>query len=309
MLQKFDALPVWREEICRGLLGLDFKPLADVPFSATIQPIFANNDIKVVRWNDSPGVTFRDEQLVKDGDDSFALVYPERGSITLDHLGHTRRLSGGEGAFLHTIRPGTMGSSGKSQYIAMLVPRATRSGDTEALLTMKMPRELPAMRLLQSYVGVLDAIGPQAGEPFNTTASAHILDLLELAASQRLEQNTHSPQPRLQGQRTLIALDFIARNFRDPNLSGDSIARHQGISIRHLQRLIEKAGIRFTEHVNELRLQAAYQDLTDPEQNDRTILAIATNAGFADVSHFNRLFRRRFDANPSTVRQQSLGRA
>jgi AraC-like DNA-binding protein len=46
--------------------------------------------------------------------------------------------------------------------------------------------------------------------------------------------------------------------------------------------------------------------LTSPNRPDRTISAIAFDASFGDLSHFNRLFRRRFGATPSEVRAETL---
>ena len=54
--------------------------------------------------------------------------------------------------------------------------------------------------------------------------------------------------------------------------------------------------------VAEHRLQRAYAMLTDPTYADMRIIDIALTAGFGDVSHFNRMFRRRFGDSPSGVR-------
>jgi len=53
--------------------------------------------------------------------------------------------------------------------------------------------------------------------------------------------------------------------------------------------------------VNELRLQRAFALLTNPHARGR-ISEIALQAGFSDVSHFNRLFRAHFGDTPSGVR-------
>jgi AraC-like DNA-binding protein len=45
--------------------------------------------------------------------------------------------------------------------------------------------------------------------------------------------------------------------------------------------------------------------LTDPRYAGATVSAIAFAAGFGDLSHFNRNFRRRFGATPSDVREAS----
>ena len=60
-----DPIRKWRDEYARRVLNLDFKPLSDGSFRATVEPIFQ----RIVRTTHSPGVTFRGEALVKDGDD------------------------------------------------------------------------------------------------------------------------------------------------------------------------------------------------------------------------------------------------
>jgi AraC-like DNA-binding protein len=73
-------------------------------------------------------------------------------------------------------------------------------------------------------------------------------------------------------------------------------------AIPNLQRLIETTGTSFTERVNELRLQRAFALLSEAHGKRRRISDIALEAGFSDLSHFNRLFRSRFGDTPSGVR-------
>jgi AraC-like DNA-binding protein len=54
--------------------------------------------------------------------------------------------------------------------------------------------------------------------------------------------------------------------------------------------------------VLEHRLLRAYRSLNDPNLTDRSISALAFEAGFGDLSYFNRTFRRRFGMTPSDVR-------
>jgi AraC-like DNA-binding protein len=68
-----------------------------------------------------------------------------------------------------------------------------------------------------------------------------------------------------------------------------------------VQRLLEVSGTSFTEQVNELRLQRAYTLLTEARENKSLISDVALQAGFSDVSHFNRLFRSRFGDTPKGV--------
>src|SRR6516164_8182230 len=70
-----DPVREWREQIARHLLGLDFKPLSDAPFKAAVQPIF--QDLRIVRAAFSPGIAFRDAELIRqDRSNFFALLTP-----------------------------------------------------------------------------------------------------------------------------------------------------------------------------------------------------------------------------------------
>jgi transcriptional regulator GlxA family with amidase domain len=69
-----------------------------------------------------------------------------------------------------------------------------------------------------------------------------------------------------------------------------------------LQRLLKKAGTSFTAHVTELRLKHALALLTARGKSNVRVCDIALQAGFSDISHFNRLFRSRFGDTPKGVR-------
>jgi AraC-like DNA-binding protein len=100
----------------------------------------------------------------------------------------------------------------------------------------------------------------------------------------------------------------IAISFDEPGLTVAAVARRQGVSPRYLQRLFEASGRSFTEHITELRLQKAFARLTDARTHAHRISDVALEAGFSDISHFNRLFRSRFGDTPSGVRAATRGR-
>ena len=69
-----------------------------------------------------------------------------------------------------------------------------------------------------------------------------------------------------------------------------------------MQRLLKMSGPSFTERVTELRLQRAHTLLTEARESKSRISDIALQAGFSDISRFNRLFRSRFGDTPKGVR-------
>jgi AraC-like DNA-binding protein len=94
----------------------------------------------------------------------------------------------------------------------------------------------------------------------------------------------------------------IIRNVAQHNLRLDDVAKRQRISRSYVTKLLAESGTTFTEMVLTQRLASAYGLLTDPRQIDKPVGSIAYEAGFSDLSYFNRSFRRKFGTTPSDLR-------
>jgi AraC-like DNA-binding protein len=106
------------------------------------------------------------------------------------------------------------------------------------------------------------------------------------------------------GNRCAAILRAIESRSGDPNLSAITVAKQLGITSRYVHLLLEETGKSFTYHVLERRLERAAVLLRDPRWRYRKIADIATEAGFSDLSYFNRAFRRRFGVTPSAMREE-----
>jgi AraC-like DNA-binding protein len=102
--------------------------------------------------------------------------------------------------------------------------------------------------------------------------------------------------------RLAAILLIIESQSSDPDLSATSVATLLGVTPRYVHLLLEETGRSFTHHVLERRLEKAAALLRDPQWRDRKIADIAAEAGFTDLSYFNRAFQRRFGATPSASR-------
>jgi AraC-like DNA-binding protein len=100
----------------------------------------------------------------------------------------------------------------------------------------------------------------------------------------------------------------LRRHFADPELSAADVARAVGVSRRYLHRLYAEAGRSFREELIALRIAACLAAFRDGAQADRTIAEIAYAAGYADISQFNRHFRRLNGETPSALRRAARQR-
>ena len=296
-----DPLQEWREQIARHLLGIDFKPLTDTPFKATVQPIF--EDLRIVRTAFSPGITFRDAELIKkDGNDTFAVLIAQTGNISVTHQARDLRLDHGDATLLHNCVSGSVGSPEEFSYMPALIPHAelaTRVARFDEAIARRIPRQSEALQLLRVYIRALKNGRFVSGG--RLSLREHIVDLAALAITPHGALGESNLSAVMSASLSGI-LDHIASHVSDPDLSLTNVARRLGISPRYLQHLLEKSGTSFTAYVTELRLKHAFTLLTAQDSSDVRICDIALRAGFSDISHFNRLFRSRFGDTPKGVR-------
>ncbi len=307
MAAQRDPIREWREQYARSCLSLDFQPLNGAPFHASVKPIVG--EVRIVRTILSPGVVFRDEDLVRDGDDSFGFLISQSRELEATHQGREVRLGPGDATMMQASAPGGIGSRESFGFLEVMIPpaewdaRSARPGDA---LMQRLWRKSDAIQLLRGYIRSLERTGLAACVDGRELVHRHIIDLVVLAAT-RHRPIGESSASAIVIARLAAALDHITSCFRDPELSVATVASSLRISPRYLQRLLEASGTSFTARVNELRLQRAFTLLTGAGNSAGRISEIALEVGFSDISHFNRSFRSRFGDTPSSVRAQHAG--
>jgi len=88
----------------------------------------------------------------------------------------------------------------------------------------------------------------------------------------------------------------------NPALDTRLIAKHEGVSVRYVQKLFSASGQTFAKYVHDRRLERCRQDLLDPAQSELTITDICFQWGFNSSAHFSRAFRRRYGISPRQFR-------
>ena len=172
--------------------------------------------------------------------------------------------------------------------------------NVDAAAARRIPRDTEALTLLRTYVANLPEriADPQLGR----LSATHVYDLIALAIGATAEGREIANQRGVRAARLeAIKADLI----QNTALYLDQLAAHQRISPRYVQMLFEEAGTTFSDFALERRLDAARSMLTSPRYATWSVTAIALEAGFGDVSHFNRRFKRRYLMTPSDMRRQS----
>jgi AraC-like DNA-binding protein len=304
MLVVRDAVKEWREQYARRGTQLGFEPCSDVPFHSSVRPIF---DVpRIVEARFSPGLLFRDANMIRDGDDRVSLVLTEKSRLTVWHRQHELCLEPGDATLFQADAPGRCGAILGFTTLEMSMPQAewtTRGVRPGDYLARRIRRESEGLQLLLGYIRALQSTGGSLSLEGRELVRRHVVDLAVLATT-RPEGIGESDASAVVAARRAAVLDVITSRFQDPELSVADVANTLRISPRYVQRLLETLETSFTAYVTELRLQLALKLLTEHEHPPRRIADIALEAGFSDVSNFNRSFRSRFGDTPRARRDR-----
>ncbi|RUZ88595.1 AraC family transcriptional regulator, partial [Mesorhizobium sp. M7A.F.Ca.US.003.02.2.1] len=207
----------------------------------------------------------------------------------------------GEEVGLNVIQPGGLRFVNMSFSLKALSPLI---GDPAPALMQPLPTSGGAMRLLLDYVRSIqdagDVLTPEAWH----LATTHIFDLVALAmgATRDAAEIARGRGVRVARLRAIKA-EITAHGG---DLSAEDIARRHRLSARYIRKLFESEGTSLSDFMLCQRLLRAHRMLSNPRHAGRSITAIAFEAGFNDLSYFNRAFRRRYGATPSDVRAAAL---
>jgi AraC-like DNA-binding protein len=201
------------------------------------------------------------------------------------------------GSEFHCLEEGmTWSLSMRRESLRHLLP------DGDAIIERYIPASSQSLRLLAGYLETLFALDDIADPEL---AGVHIIDLIASALGARQDAQEVIDGRGVRAARLRQVLDAIAQGAGDPNLDPAAVADRLGLSVRYVHRLFEESGKTFSEHVLDRRLERAHRLLRDPRFAHQKISDVALEAGFSDISHFNRSFRQRFGDTPSVVRSDA----
>jgi AraC-like DNA-binding protein len=180
-----------------------------------------------------------------------------------------------------------------------VAPRFVNSGSVRARFERGIFRSGLATDLLFELVtGLARGEGGCARESTIADAVGSLVALaLEEGGGEPLDQSNAA------AARLLAIRDYVRTHYADPGLSPASVAEKFRISVRYLHKLLEPSGRSFAAELLALRLAAVRMGLLDMRKSSKTIAELAFGSGFADLSQFNRGFRKAYGMSPSELRR------
>jgi len=305
-LPERERLPFWREVFGREYCHIDIEPLSQAPFEAKIS-LRALPGLRIMSCFCDPSRQERTPELVAKSDDAITLAIRLSGEVVFSQRGREAALGHGEAVLVLHPEPVTIVNS-RVKTKGLLVPRAalaTLVDGIEELAMRVIPRGNEALRLLTIYLQSLHDDLALATPELQRLVATHVQDLIATAIGTTRDGAAIAQERGVRAARLAAIKSDVIAHLGDGALNVNAVAARHGVTPRSVQLLFEGEGITFSQFVLERRLAAAHRMLSDPRHAGMTVAAIALAAGFGDLSHFNRCFRRRYGAAPSDVRAAS----
>ncbi|MFC7697302.1 AraC family transcriptional regulator [Bradyrhizobium sp. GCM10028915] len=292
----------------RGVTWVEFKPMPDVACSIDFGlrkfPDFGllSGTVRGVRHEHAR----RDSG---DGDDDFSFHMNLRGlSLVTGRRGETTLRDGDAMLLSYSVsrtidRPQLVDHRVIRLSRALLSP-LVRNIDDATL--RRIPRGTGMLRLLRNYVDAVFEDPALASPQMRRLVAAQLCDLVAVTLGATRDAIAVAEGRGIRAARLRAIKGDIEAHLSASDLSPSAVAKRHQISDSYIRKLFESEGTSFSQFVLGRRLERARRMLTDPGWPQRSIASIAFDAGFGDLSYFNRTFRHFYGLKPSEMRRAMM---
>ncbi|MER5472431.1 helix-turn-helix domain-containing protein [Streptomyces sp. NPDC002685] len=244
-------------------------------------------------------------QVREDPDEDYRLLLPLTGEIVLRQDGHEARLTPGTGTLVSFGSPFECLQDASTQAYVFTIP--AREVDGPLNRRSPLATGLDLSRGLGRVVGsMLEGLYAERDDltdsQFNAV-SDRVVELLCMLAT---------GDDRPDGARHLTDVETVVRRHvrehaADPGLTGTSMARALGWSLRQIQLALQHAGTTPRDLIREERLRLFRERLQCGDCEHLTITDLAYASGFSSASALSTAFRQRFGVSPREMRNGVRG--
>ena len=301
----------WRQFVCDHVADVDCWVDEPVDFSGRINTyslgpmslsILAANPHRVGRAK---------HRIARANNDYFLVIFQKEGSALFKQYGNESLLGKGDFVLYEPRMPYAMTLCERFEHVTLRLPRDAMSGLKDELSHV-IGKPVRAHTLGGELVGQL--IGSIVGRikrlPLDATF-AYADSVVELIFRAIANEVAGTSRRNRSGRVDTLARakQYIRHKLDRDDLNLTAIARAVGVSPRHVNRLFQAEGSSTGQWIKRMRLERCAVALVDSESIATPVSQIAFNAGFSDISHFCKDFKRRYGLTPRQYRRKFSARA
>src|SRR6267378_2323326 len=304
-LPESGRVAMWREHFGRLALRVEIEPTEEGRFESCVTSRILPG-LHVLFCRLSAARITRTRELIADGNDDFVLVVNRAGNISVAARGREVLLREGDALLSSSDEVTVFERCSDGASLLLRISRSILSSvdaDVDGATMCVIPRQSEALKLLTSYTMALIGEHPLAAPPLQHLAVSHVSELVALTLGATRDAACTAMVQGLPAARLRAAKSYVVENCGRRKLSIGVVAAHVGVTLRYLQKLFEADGKTFSEWLLYQRLMRVHRMLRRPQFAEQTVSAIAYDAGFGDLSYFNRCFRKLYGVTPRDVKK------
>jgi AraC family transcriptional regulator, positive regulator of tynA and feaB len=290
----------WADHLAEAFVQLEPRRLSEQPFRGAITRTDAG-PIKVSLVTATRHRVLRLRSHIARSTKDLCLINLQiEGMGRYTQRGHQQICGPGDLAVVDTTEPFEIANTRDFRLFCFAVPRCLlprKFCERPRLGAAATEGGRALSRILYGYAEL--CLSQRAASEVSARYGAHIVDLISHASD--TSEGGSSERARAPVLLSMM-LDHLDRCVADPDLSAESLAHTFRCSKRYVHKLFSTTGRSVGEHLNDRRIIFCARRLLD-RQERRTIAEIAFEAGFRDVSYFNRLFKRGHGVSPREFRR------
>lgn len=305
-----DRFDYWHDVACKKIIGHEATPADRLKFEAAIESASLST-VDLIMFRNAPmRVTVTPENIAQARDDRVFVCRQMEGTVRFEQDGRQAVLKAGEFTVLDPRRPYGADFESQSRMLLLMVPRCAleqRFGRIDQFSTHVMRGDNALNALAADHLALLPRHASSLEGSAASMVVSYTLDLVALALL-RIAGETRSSRTTNRSLAVSNLRAMVEARLGDPTFNAASLVASAGMSLRYAQSLLAEQGTSPSSLIQQRRLERCKDALANATQNQQTIAEIAFGWGFADLTNFGRLFKKRFGATPRQYRCEQSSR-
>lgn len=296
---------IWNEDlaaICGSYFGVPNKGQEDVSGRIAVRSF---DTLDVADISDDIDRIVRDRQGIRqDEAEHIFLVMQVDGELGVSHNNRDAVLMPGDCILLDSTKEGALENlNDQRRFLSFHLPRQSFLNErgTAPHIGVPLARRTHTSRILQRQLS-------QVLQSNNCGGRSDLLFDLVHHAFARPGSSLAQLALENSARRYELALELVDLNLGREELSLTWLAERIGLSTRQLQRVFGDHGTSFREVLRSKRYRMVTENLDRLPHVHGCIASLAFQAGFRDLSNFNRGFRSRFGMTPRAYHARAVAR-
>lgn len=296
--QRYNA---WRDAICDVYVHVDVKATDPDNYRGFIREAKFGDVVMTDILLSEQRIRRNREHISKLDKDCYYLQLIHRGNLSVLQHGTTHRSNAARGAIFCATEQYELQCHGDVRSFYLEIPRddfAQRFPRERIPVSASLNTTQGLGRIATEFCATLAAEGSKLQDPIRAGLGNQLMDILAFTLLSS-EGDMPAAEGSVKKARLMSVQRWIEGHIGNPDLSLETIAAANGMSLRYLHVLFEPCEMSASEWIWNRRLQLSYDCLA--RGDGRSITTIAFDHGFNSSAHFSTLFRRKYGISPRDV--------